>query len=262
MKNAPQILREILSERSATNPRYSLRAFARDLDISPQQLSNVMNGQRGFSLEAANKVINKLNLLPHQRILFIESLKAKFSKSKTQRTMAKAKLKSFQTSIQTKNLELDLFKTISNWYHFSLIELIRISKKAQLTINAFSKKLDIPETEITLALKRLERLNLISKESSYWVVNQDIVIADAGISTEAVKSFHKQIIEKSIQAMSFQTSEERYGSSSTLPIKVKDLERAKKLIKDFRLAFDQEMTDAEDADEIYGLSIQFFRLTK
>ncbi len=261
MKNAQHILSEILSERQAVNPAYSLRAFARDLGVSPQQLSNVMNGRRGLGPALAQEVVNQLDLDQNQKEWFLESLKAQFSRSKVQRVVSKSKLTSLKSTAATKNLELDLFKTISNWYHFTLIELIKLSKNKSRKIQWFSEKLGIPENEVNLALGRLQRLELISKTEMGWKVNQDVVIADKGMSTESIKNFHRQILEKAIQALAFQNSEERYGSSSSIPIKVKNVALAKKMLQKFRLEFDKAVTDPENGEEVYGLSLQFFRLT-
>jgi plasmid maintenance system antidote protein VapI len=40
--------------RSSKNGSYSLRAFARDLGISPQRLSHLLSGKKGISKDAPN----------------------------------------------------------------------------------------------------------------------------------------------------------------------------------------------------------------
>jgi uncharacterized protein (TIGR02147 family) len=263
VKDARNILNETLNERAASRPSYSLRAFARDLGLSPQQLSNVMNGKRGLSPELAEKIAGKLDLSEYQRTVFIESLRSKFARSKAQKSLALAKLAKLEVQSETKNLEIDLFRAISNWHNFGLIELIKISGKTKPSMKWFSEKLGISENETALTFGRLERLGLISKNDfGTWIANQDVVIADQGIPAESIRNYHRQILEQATQALAFQTAEERYGSSSTLPVRVKNLARAKKLIQDFRLAFDKEISNEESGEEIYGLSIQFFRLTK
>jgi uncharacterized protein (TIGR02147 family) len=262
MKQAGEILNEILSERKASNASYSLRAFARDLDLSATQLSNVINGHRGLSPKKAVIVAEKLSLDDRQKEWFYESLRAKFSPSKTQRLKAQSKVNELQSEPKAKFLDLDLFKVVSNWYHFALLELIKISVKEKNQISFFSKKLGISEIEIELALGRLERLNLVEKSQKLWIVAQDAVIADQGIPTEAVRNFHRQILEKAIQALAFQSKDERYGYSALMPVKVKSANRAKKLIQKFRSDFAKEISDQRNGEEIYGLSIQFFRLSQ
>lgn len=262
MKDAKHILTEALSERTAANPQYSLRAFARDLEMSPQQLSNFLNGRRGISPGTANRIANLLDLDSNQKELFCESLNASFAPSKTQKIVAKAKLASLSQEWKTRSLEIDAIKAISNWHHLALVELIKISRNKSKSSAWFAEKLGLPENEIKLALGRLERLELISKTAKGYTAELNNLVFDKAGSPEAVKNFHKQILEKSAQAMAFQTSDERYGSSSTLPVKVKSVERAKKLIQKFRSDFIREISDHNDGEEIYSLSMQFFRLTQ
>jgi uncharacterized protein (TIGR02147 family) len=225
------------------------------------QLSNVINGKRGLGPALAEKVAHRLSLPSHQKELFLESLKAKFSKSKIQRVVSQSKLHSLQNDGRSKSLELDLFKTISNWYHFTLLELIKITPIKNHSVSFFAKRLGIPSSEINLAFERLNRLELITKNKRGWEVNQDVVIADKGIPAESIRNFHRQVLEKAILALSFQNSEERYGSSSTIPIKIKDLPKAIKMIQNFRLELDRTLSDPKEGDEVFALSLQFFKLT-
>lgn len=262
MKNEREILQNALAERVSVNHRYSLRAFARDIGLSPQQLSNVMNGRRGLSPELAEKIASQINLSELEKTIFLESLKAKFARRKSERAIAKGKIQSLKAQGEVKGLEIDLFRVISNWYHFAIVELIKISEEKTQKAAHFATKLGITLSETHAALERLERVELITKTKSGWTANQDITVTDHALPSEAVRKFHKQILEKSIQALTLQTASERYGSSSTLPIKVKDVARAKKLIQDFRIAFDQEISDSENGEEVYALSLQFFRVTE
>jgi uncharacterized protein (TIGR02147 family) len=215
MINDPRhLIKETLSERISLNPSYSLRAFARDLKISPQQLSNFLNGKRGISEKVAAHIAQRLGLSEEETARFCQTISAQFSRSKTKKAIATAHLKQFELNEGlTKNLELDFFKTISQWHHLGLMELIKISKNKSST-KLFSKRLGIPETEILMSLQRLERLELITKTAQGWKLNQDTVIADKGIPSEAIRHFHQQLLEKSILALRFQTQDERYGRRS------------------------------------------------
>jgi len=118
MKAPHQILQEHLSERVANNASYSLRAFARDLEVSPQQLSNVMNGKKGLSEKMAAQLADHLGFNSQQKALFCEAARAKFARSKAQREIAKVRLAHLEEQNEDVNhLEFDLFKIISNWYH-------------------------------------------------------------------------------------------------------------------------------------------------
>ena len=54
------VLKEMLGTRVASNPNYSLRAFARDLGISASTLSHVLSLRKGLSTKSATQVAKKM----------------------------------------------------------------------------------------------------------------------------------------------------------------------------------------------------------
>ena len=57
-----KLIKQVYTERKTRNKKYSLRAFARDLDIPVSSLSELLSGKSGISKERAIKVADKLNL--------------------------------------------------------------------------------------------------------------------------------------------------------------------------------------------------------
>lgn len=57
-----QLLRNNLQERTKHNSQYSLRAFARFLELDPGELSRILSGQRAPSLKAASQIADKLRM--------------------------------------------------------------------------------------------------------------------------------------------------------------------------------------------------------
>ena len=54
------LLKQELSSRQAKNPQYSLRAFARFLNVDPSYLSKVLHGSRCFSDKTCQEILAKL----------------------------------------------------------------------------------------------------------------------------------------------------------------------------------------------------------
>ena len=59
-------LKQVFQERRGRNPRYSLRSYARDLDLGVATLSQVLSGKRHLSVKNAKKVVYKLCWGPFQ----------------------------------------------------------------------------------------------------------------------------------------------------------------------------------------------------
>src|SRR5690349_20444302 len=64
-------LRDVLKERQSKNRSNSMSAFARDLRMSPQKLSQVLKGISGLSVQAAQETAKLLALDPGESDLFV-----------------------------------------------------------------------------------------------------------------------------------------------------------------------------------------------
>lgn len=71
MSPGQQLLNEEYQKRKQRNENFSLRSFAKWLDISPAQLSQMMSGKRTISLKSAKKLSQKLGLSPFEKKSFI-----------------------------------------------------------------------------------------------------------------------------------------------------------------------------------------------
>ena len=83
------VLHADFAKRSALNPSYSLRSYARDLDISLGYLSEVFNGKRHFSEAKGRTVFTNMGFEDNE-LLYLEGLVA-LSHCKTPEEVLKAK---------------------------------------------------------------------------------------------------------------------------------------------------------------------------
>jgi transcriptional regulator with XRE-family HTH domain len=72
-------------KRSEKNKRYSLRAFARDLQVDAGQLSAILKGKKKLSLAKASEVSKLLFKTPRERLLTITQLKLSLLRKKKSR---------------------------------------------------------------------------------------------------------------------------------------------------------------------------------
>ncbi len=68
------ILRLEFNLRRSRNPKYSLRAFARDCKISPSRFSEVLNEHNHLSISSGLKIAQYLGLPPQAAKSFIDSI--------------------------------------------------------------------------------------------------------------------------------------------------------------------------------------------
>lgn len=258
------ILREELESRCQQNPRYSLRAFARDLEIAPSRLSEILNGKQGLSREAADAIAKKLGYSAEYREYFCDLVGAVHARSKVEKEASKLRLMQYQNREEDYYIiPMDAFKIISEWYHLAIVELTKIEGFKNDT-GWIARKLGIQPIQVELAIERLLRLNILRRED-------DRIIAlewnTPEVPSEHIRKFHRQIMEKAMVAMTKQALEKRYFTSSVIPIAKSQLADAKDAIWKFQHGFCTTYGETADEgqpdrDAVYCLAIQFFGLTE
>lgn len=257
-KDYREFLKEEYQTRCARNPRYSLRGFARDLDLSPSRLVEVINYKRGFSSAAAEKISERLGLSEAEKQLLVTQVQSIHGRSKTIRKLAASRLKQIRNT-SVSQIRMDAFEAISNWYHYSILELTKLSE-FNSSVDWIAKRLEISKVEVELALERLKRLGMLVESNRKLSVAKDFVASPAEIPSDSIKKHHDQIIGKAKSAVYTQSVEERDLSATTFAIDTASIPCAKKLIKEFRRKLAAELESVPVKNQVYCFSTQFFRL--
>jgi uncharacterized protein (TIGR02147 family) len=253
------LLREELATRCQVNARYSLRAFARDLAIAPSRLSEILNGKQGLSRPAAAKMAIKLGYSESETELFCDLVASQHSRSKSDREVAQIRLKKHQNDAQTLRIKADTFQLISEWYHLAILELTNLSSFNSAP-EWIARALGISEPEVVQALARLERLGFIEQKNGTILPVENRTSTPGGIDSESIKKFHRQILQKAINAIVMQPLDQRELSAFIISISLKQLPAAKEKIRGFWREFCTEMDKSREKDSVYCLSMQFFNL--
>lgn len=256
-KDYRDILREELETRCERNPRYSLRAFSRDLGISSSRLSEVLAGRYGLSREAAQSIGKKLDWNENEIALFCDLVDSEHARAKKKRTEAKQRLQVDANPYQ--QLTLDSFQVISDWYHYAILELTLI-RDFKSDPKWIARRLGISDHIVIAAIDRLKRLDLLVEEEGKLRATDGFTATPSGIPSDALKKFHRQLLEKALSSIYLQTVEERDLSHLILAIDRNQLKEAKEEIKTFRRSFDAKFGKAKTKDEVYCLGVTFFRL--
>lgn len=252
------ILKERLSERMQKNSKYSIRAFARDLGISPQRLSHVLAGKYGLSPEAAEGIADTLGLNESEKTLFVTLVQERHARSRIMKANAKARLAEMKSNYQSLNLEH--FKIISEWYHFAIMELSLI-EGFRSDPKWISRQLGVSEVQVKMGIERLLKLEMIEKDKLGKLRITGNYFADPhGIPSQALRSFHRQLLEKAIVALECQGLEEREVLSTVLALDEREISEAKVMLRKFREEFDQRFSRSKKKTSVYCLGIQLHRL--
>lgn len=247
MESIQDIIKTEFETRKKKNAHFSLRSFARKLEISPAQLSQIMNGKRPITLKFIKKIAAKLNYSPRE----VKSLMDSFIKDKGGATPYHD-----QKRIR---LEDDHFKLIADWYHFAILSLTKL-KEAKSDPRWIASQLGISITDASAALIRLERLGLIRTKPRFEQIGDPLEVS-SDTPSEAIRKYHKQNLVLAIEKIEDVPNELREIQSICLPLQLSDISKYKKLVDQF-INVAVENCNNNDADVIYNFNIQFFPITK
>lgn len=262
------VLRIAFVERCKRNSRYSLRAFARDLKISPARLSGVMNRRFGLSVYAAQHISDRIGLGPSERVIFCRLVESQHARDKIRRSLARDWLQTHYQEPRIRALQLDRFHWMADWYHFAILEL-SITDAFKSDSAWIADTLGISKDRAQDAVDRLLRLKLLKWDRRRLRPTEDFSFVGQDIPSAGIKEFHKGILTKAEAALHFQHISEREFGAWILAIHTRDLPAAKKTIRQFqkdfcrkfgRLASQKDPLAARGRDAVYCVSTQFFRL--
>ncbi|WII70945.1 TIGR02147 family protein [Bdellovibrio sp. 22V] len=253
------ILKE-LERRQRKNPSYSLRAYARDLEVPCSRLSEILNGKVGLSETRAMNLATKLNLSPSEKDFFVDLALAEHARSAVLRSMAAKRVQARKEALA--NIGEEQFSVISDWYHLAIIETLRLHD-FNPTVENLSKKLGVAEDLIEKALERLAHLNLITKnQEGQWVPTSEGSVSTFGQSYLAVRNYHNQLVEKSNEAMDPTKGKKWDKSSLLIPVNHQRSPELVEKIRAFRAELMTEVQSMEARDSVYCLTMSFFELTE
>lgn len=245
------------------NPKFSLRAYAKKLDVSPSMLSEVINGRKRISLSMANKISQSLNFSKKEDEYFRLIAEKETCKSIERKSEIEEKI---LTLTKSKNLSIDLnvdsFSLIKESYHFAILELLTL-KNLKFDINELSRKLDITPIQFKLGLERLKRLGLIAfKDGRPYKIKNVSLNVSSEERNRALQHYHDSMLDKTKDFLKEQQPSERYVGSETLVIDEDHIEEAKEI---FEECFDKLIAlsaKAKNPKNVYYAGIQFVSVSK
>ncbi len=246
--NYREWLLNILKERKKLRPRYSLRALAQSLGISPATFSQVLSGKRRLTEKSAMKIAKCLGLSPLERDALLELChKEDFPELPPPRDNTRD-----WTIVSD-----DLFRIISHWYHYAILEMTDIENH-QGDPEWMGKKLGISLEDASSALNRLLKLGLLQRmpEGKLKRTSKPLTVGD-NIPSEAIREHHLSQLLKASYSLRHHSMNERYFSSGTMAIDSKNLPKAQEAIKSFRRKL-CKMLQGGKPDRVYIASFQLF----
>lgn len=234
------------------NERFSLRAFAKKLEISSAALSEILALKRSTSVAKARSLVSKLPLSPADRKLIEDA----FSNS---RSLEKLKPKSnSRTEVIMTESEFDL---MSDWRYFAMMALTRTSdfKSDPVWI---ASRLGIKKSEAISVIERLLSLKILKRDARGSLSDNNATYrTPSDFPDGLIRSRQLNGILEVAEQLKTKTQNQA-GFFSTITTDVSKLGEAELMIEDFLKRLSLFLCDGEDRTEVFELQVQLFPRSK
>lgn len=257
-----ELLRASFLRRNAANQRYSLRAFARDLDMEPAQLSRILSCKQKLSAGKAHSVAEKLFESPVEREYFVSLVEAATARREKARHEAESKVRRLEQESASQELPADSLRSFSSWLHVAILDLAELVPISGGQHARAARLLGVSGLEAKLAIESLLQAGLLIPRKGRLRKCAERLRTSSGIPSAVIRSLHKQLIGKALEAIDTQSVEERYLSAKTLTIARADLPKVRALIDELNRKLGELAAAPGKKNELYQVNLQAFRLWK
>ena len=229
-------------EKKERNSSYSLRAYAKLLEVDQSTLTKVMKGQRQFASETRERLIKKL-------------------------AANVAEARDLHAEIERRHgnfvaIEDEVTEMIANWHYWGILELLKLPDFRH-TLQDVSERLGIRLEVAEAALAKLESLGFLRVEGAKFILlNPSSSWATTEKTTAARKQLQRSFLQKSQEALEEIPFELRDHSSITIAIDVNRMTEFKEKLTDMRREFGRFAQKTGTLDDVYTLTMSLFPLSK
>ena len=253
------ILADAFQHRRRVNPRYSLRAFARDVSVSPSRLSEVIAGKGELSRDKGHTVAKKLGFSALQTEDFLDMIEASGASHDGLRQEALERIKARTRANQALRIETKQFESVAHWRAIAVwsFMFLPVFDGDVATISAHLK---MSAFEVAAVLRSLQGLGLVALEDSKWRPAASEFSTGDTVSSEAIRSYHRDLSAMGRKSIDEQPMNCRHLDSLIMSFDSKRFGELQQRIADFVQSVSDEFTDKKTGDTVYAMSLQMFRL--
>ena len=255
-----QILHREFEKKKEKNARYSLRIFAKQLDIDHSTLSQIFSRKRGLSDKLAQKMAANMTLTHQEKQKFLTSVDTCFARAKKKKAAAAEKLMQISKFNNTVIVPNSSLNTINHWRYMAIYELV--SNKRASTIAQIVEILKLPLDLTGTIVTHLCELNILSYENGILAATASSIQTLNDIPAEAIVKYHASIAEKAAQSVATQAVFEREFQNLVLSFSKDEMKGAKQMIRDFMSEFSTKYYNENPSSEVYTLAVNFFSLER
>ncbi|WP_374029944.1 DUF4423 domain-containing protein [Bdellovibrio bacteriovorus] len=246
-----ELLHNEFIKRQVKNPRYSIRAFAKSLQIEAGALVRIMYKQRIATPTTAKLLLKALDVPPNQHTLILEQLE------QTRKIAREQKKKSEIYVFPTKDFEEHM-----DALHIYVLEALNLRQFQNINrLHAVADALDIPEQKLQEVINQLIVLGAIEViEEKFKVLFKSFPIVSTVSYTERQRKLLKEFIKKSDEAIDKWSPDKNEYSFHSIPISDADVEKVKAILRRARSRIHAIAEKRAKPTHLYAVSLAMYPL--
>lgn len=255
-----KILKTEFQARHRRNLSYSLRAFARDLDISPGMLSRILSGKSTPSSFTAKSIAARIGYDEEKQKWFCALVEADKGRSVETRNQAKEFLRSYVKGLRTKKITLE--SSIDwNWYHFAIRRMTDLMQ-FRFDYKWIAEQLKLPKAKVTKAIQDLLSIGALIIEDGQLKIKNNYLVLFNGVKPKVREKMEKDIFARMLPSLIQARHEESYHRNHFFVLDKSQVEQIMQLIDSFENQIDDLTYKSKKPDDLFCLSIHFFSMLK
>lgn len=258
--NYRDILFQQFEKKKIRNSRYSLRAFARDLEVPVSRLSDVFNSKKSPSMPMATHMALKMGLGTLQKEIFTTSVQLEKEKIQARKSLVEKRLEILQQKAKSQ-WTLEHFEQVSKWLDHSICVALSLAEPPK-TAEQIAQMFGVEVSEVKVSLEKILAQNDIVKTENGWLATDETSLTPDDKPSSAIRKFHTEILTKAKASLVNDPMEVRDFTSIIFSVNLQELPILKKRIAEMRDQLMMEFGAAKDCDAVYDLSFFLFPISK
>jgi uncharacterized protein (TIGR02147 family) len=244
---------------------FSYRYFAGKAGInSPSFLKHIIDGKRNLTRPVIQKFVIALKLTPKEAVYFRNLVLFNQAKTSEEKQEHYAVLRSLAGGVKESVLNTDQYDYFSKWYIPVIRELICLRDfKQDYRRLAAAIKPRVSPSVVKKAVRLLLRLKLVERrEDGTFRQTSAAIRADSALTSLAVRSFTKSMLNHAGNALDTVDKNERHISGLTMGISPPTYAVLAEEIEAFKDRVKIIVNNDEDSSRVYQLNLSLFPVSE
>lgn len=243
------LLKNEFEKRKYKNPRYSLRAFAKSLNIEAGALLRIMTNKRLATHTTAVALLKNLNISSDVQTNILVELENR--RKTSSRPSKKNGMNTF--SVQ----EFETYFDILHIHTMESLNLLQFRKVNQLP--ALAESLGVSLLQLNEVINQLIGIGAVRiVGDQFEVLYKSFSTVPIGFTSEKRRNLQKEFLKKAHDAIDSVPFELRDHSTLTIPISEKDLNAIKVILQRARARINSISEKRSKRDQLYNVSLALY----